>query len=105
MADYIAYIDEAGDEGFGKLRDPEKAGGQSRWLLIGACLVAAEHDSKTPGWRDEIVSRLQKSWQHIHFCDLNHDQRVVVSQEIAKLPVAAAITFSTTTWFGGCWSG
>lgn len=94
MADVIAYIDEAGDEGFGKLRDPEAAGGQSRWLLLGACLVMADDDAKIPEWRDQIITRLQKSWRNVHFCDLGHDQRVVACQEIAKLPVGAAVTLS-----------
>ena len=92
--EFIAYIDEAGDEGFGKLRDPANAGGQSRWLLIGACLVLAENDPKVPQWRDGVIERLQKPWKHLHFCDLSHDQRVVVSQEISKLPLGAALTFS-----------
>jgi len=40
---YTAYIDEAGDEGFGKLA-AGPIGGQSQWLLLGACLVSREND-------------------------------------------------------------
>ncbi len=62
--------------------------------MIGACIVPVAHDAKLPTWRNEIVGRLQKPWRQIHFCDLSHDQRVVVSQEIAKLPIEAALTLS-----------
>lgn len=95
MADFIAYIDEAGDEGFSKLRQPkDTGGGQSRWLLIGACLVCAEDDAKLPKWRDDILAKLPGARRDLHFRDLNHDQRVFVTQEIGKLPVGAAVTFS-----------
>lgn len=94
MSDFIAYIDEAGDEGFGKLKAADGNGGQSRWLLIGACLVRADDDAKLPGWRDAIVARLPGRRRDLHFRDLNHDQRVFVSQELARLPLGAAVTFS-----------
>jgi hypothetical protein len=94
MAEFIAYIDEAGDEGFGKLRDAGGNGGQSRWLLIGACLVCAEDDRALPSWRDSILARLPGKRRDLHFRDLNHDQKVFVSQEISKLPVGAAVAFS-----------
>lgn len=94
MPDFIAYIDEAGDEGFGRLRDPDNAGGQSRWLLLGAALVRADDDPNLPKWRDEILSGLRKKCRDLHFCDLKHDQRVFVSQRIAALPVQAAVVLS-----------
>ena len=94
MADFIAYIDEAGDEGFGKLKTADGNGGQSRWLLIGACLVGAEDDHKLPALRDAILKRLPGNRRDLHFRDLNHDQRVFVAQEIGKMPVGAAVTFS-----------
>lgn len=94
MADFIAYIDEAGDEGFGKLKSADGNGGQSRWLLIGACLVLAENDIKLPAWRDAILKRLPGKRRDLHFRDLNHDQRVFVTQELGKLPVGAAVAFS-----------
>jgi hypothetical protein len=94
MPDFIAYIDEAGDEGFGKLKSSPAGGGQSRWLMIGACIVTAEHDAKLASWRNAIVTKLKHGRLDLHFRDLNHNQRVMVSEEIAKLPVAAALTLS-----------
>lgn len=94
MADFIAYIDEAGDEGFGKLKAQGVNGGQSSWLLIGACMVEASDDLRLPTWKDTIVRRLGKTGRDLHFTHLGHDQRVVVSQEIAKLALKSAVTFS-----------
>ena len=37
-SEFIAYIDEAGDEGFGKLKGPTRSGGQSSWLTGQASL-------------------------------------------------------------------
>lgn len=106
MVKFTAYIDEAGDEGFGKLRAADQNGGQSRWLIIGACLVADEHDPKLPKWRDEIIARIPGRRRDLHFRDLNHDQRVYVSQELAKLPIQCAMTLShKVTIPGGRWEG
>jgi hypothetical protein len=91
---YAAYIDEAGDEGFGKIA-AGLVGGQSRWLLLGAYLVSRENDLKLPAWRDQILSRFpKKKSRDLHFRDLKHEQKVVVCQEIAKLPIGAAVTLS-----------
>ena len=94
MHHFTVYIDEAGDEGFGKLA-AGPIGGQSRWLILGACIVSRENDLKLPGWRDQIVARFpQKKTRDLHFRDLKHEQKVVVCQEIAKLPVGASLAFS-----------
>lgn len=94
MSRYIAYIDEAGDEGFGKLASGA-VGGQSRWLVLGACIVSAENDVLMAGWKDAIVGRFPaKKSRDLHFRELKHDQKVVVCQEIAKLPVGVCVTLS-----------
>lgn len=94
MKVYTAYIDEAGDEGLGKLAT-SSTGGQSRWLVIGACLVPQESDVLLPTWRDAVIKRLGRTQtRDLHFRDLRHDQKIVVCQELAKRPLGAALTFS-----------
>jgi hypothetical protein len=94
MAEFIAYIDEAGDEGFGKLKNTD-AGGQSRWLVLGACIVGGADNLRLPIWKDEILARFPgKQSRDIHFRSLKHDQKVVVCQEIAKRPLMAAVALS-----------
>ncbi len=91
---HIAYIDEAGDEGFGKLKEGYK-GGQSQWLLIGAVVVRGPVDRQLPSWRDQILARFQKFDQRdLHFKNLKHDQKVVVCQELASRPLRSSIVFS-----------
>lgn len=94
-SEFIAYIDEAGDEGFGKLKNTTQSHGQSSWLILGAMLVPADQDFLVPSWKRTILARFPKrKSQDLHWRNLKHDQRVVVSQEIAALPISAALTLS-----------
>lgn len=87
MVKYRVYIDEAGDEGFGKIHSVQQSG-QSRWIVLGACIVSKENDLELPAWRDQIISRFpHRSRRDLHFRDFNHDQKIVVCQEIAQRPV------------------
>jgi Protein of unknown function (DUF3800) len=91
---HVVYIDEAGDEGFGKLKTGS-AGGQSHWLLLGAAITRNAADKQLPAWRDQMLQRFpEKKQRDLHFRYLNHAQKVVVCQEIAKRPIAGCVTFS-----------
>lgn len=92
---YFAYVDEAGDEGFGKLRNPGGTG-QSRWLCLGAIITTAENDAFLPSWRNEILSLFprKKNQQEIHFTNLNHAQRLVACQRISEKPVGVSVIAS-----------
>lgn len=101
MQHFTVYIDEAGDEGFGKLA-AGPVGGQSRWLVLGACIVNRENDLKLPMWRDQILSRFpQKKTRDLHFRFLNHDQKIVVSQNIAALPIGTCMAMSHKVTISG----
>ncbi|TPW34420.1 DUF3800 domain-containing protein [Oecophyllibacter saccharovorans] len=89
---FIAYIDEAGDEGLDKLSSPE-ASGQSRWLVLGGLLVRKEYDAQVVAWRDETVAATvpphirnklsgQRKKRSLHFKDLKHYQRVAACEAI-----------------------
>jgi hypothetical protein len=81
---FVAYIDEAGDEGLGKLKEGISQG-QSKWLVIGGILVREEHDNELPSWRDEIMVQFpKKSRRDLHFRDLNHHQKVVAVEHLAS---------------------
>lgn len=91
---FVAYVDEAGDEGFGKLRQPGKSG-QSKWLLLGAVLVTAQNDAFMPSWRDEILSLFpKKSKRELHFRDLNHAQRVASCNLLAEKTAGICVVAS-----------
>ncbi|MBZ9737978.1 MULTISPECIES: DUF3800 domain-containing protein [unclassified Mesorhizobium] len=92
---FYAYVDEAGDEGFGKLRSPTKSG-QSRWLGLGAALVTEENDRFMPVWRDEIVALFdkKKNRRDLHFRYLNHNQRVAACNTLREKPVGICVIAS-----------
>lgn len=85
---YLAYIDESGDDGLGKYREPGGRGGASSWLVLSACIFRATHRLEAVSWRDEISSRMpEKKSRTLHFKDLSHNQRVVASQVIGTKPL------------------
>jgi hypothetical protein len=81
---FVAYIDEAGDEGLGKLKGPLASPAQSKWLVIGGILVREEHDRELPSWRDEIMAMFPaKRRRDLHFRTLNHDQKVAAVEYLS----------------------
>lgn len=95
MKEYVAYIDEAGDEGFGKLATQQAGGGQSRWLMVGACIVKRENDLKLPGLRDQILERFPThNARDLHFRHLNHSQKIVACQQIAAFQLGVCVVMS-----------
>lgn len=95
MRHYHAYIDEAGDEGFGKLRDLTTRGGQSTWLVLGSIVVREANDQLLPHWRDELrIQFPEKKKPDLHWANLNHDQKRVVCAGLAAQPLGVALTLS-----------
>ncbi len=93
--EFVIYLDEADDAGFGKLREPAGSG-QTRWFAVGCCIVSRNHDLQLPKWRDDIVSRIPGAKrQDIHFRDLRgHDAKVFVCQSMAKLRLGISVALS-----------
>lgn len=93
VKNFVAYIDEAGDEGFGKLGG--ESTGQSSWFSLGAAIVDETNDKLLPSWRDEIMQRFaNRRNRDLHFRDLNHDQRVYACSAIASKPVGGCVVSS-----------
>lgn len=85
---YVAYIDESGDDGLGNFREPGRRGGSSRWLVLSACVFRQVYTLEAVRWRDSISDKfVNKKSRTLHFMDLNHGQRTVAAQMIAKLPL------------------
>ncbi|WP_372570777.1 DUF3800 domain-containing protein [Ruegeria jejuensis] len=94
LEEYFVYIDEAGDEGFGKLRN-SSSGGQSSWLLLGGIVVSKENDRLLPQWRNEIMDQFpQKRRRDLHFHKLKHEQKVLASRTLANKPFGACVIAS-----------
>lgn len=94
MDEYFAYLDEAGDEGFGKLKTDDR-GGQSLWLLMGGIIVSKENDALLPKWRDEITAQMpRKRSRDLHFKNLSHDQRVMATRSLGEKPFGSSVVCS-----------
>lgn len=94
IENFYAYIDEAGDEGFGKLKSG-RCGGQSRWFALGGILVSEANDRSLPKWRDEglglLVSRKKRD---LHFNKLKHEQKVALSRLLSDKPFGLSVVCS-----------
>lgn len=92
---YHAYIDEAGDEGLGKLKSKGVSGGQSTFFAIGAFMVAGGDDAQLPTWRDDLVRQFpQRVGRTLHFRDLKHEQKIAVCHTLAEKPFGACVVLS-----------
>lgn len=87
---FVAFIDESGDDGLTKFREPGGRGGASSWLVISAVVFRAVHRLDAVAWRDEISGRMpDRKSRTLHFAEMNHSQKLVASQVIANKPVRA----------------
>lgn len=68
---YVAYIDEAGDDGL-KAVKPLSHPGSSEWLILSAVVIKAENQSKVPQWTEAIKAEFRNHQKpDIHFTGLN----------------------------------
>jgi hypothetical protein len=65
---YVAHIDESGDDGIGKFREPGAQGGSTSWLVLSACVFRATASLDAVEWRDEIARLMpEKGRRDSHF--------------------------------------
>jgi len=95
---FLAYIDEAGDDGIGNHKVPGAHGGQSHWLVVSACIFRYAHHDKTVSWRDDICAKIpEKKSRELHFRTLNHQQKIVATQTLSGKPIRAISVLSNKT--------
>lgn len=92
---YVAYIDEAGDDGLhGPLR-PDNPQGPSEWMAISAIVVSIENDNKCIQWMRQIIKKLdQPQLAYLHFRKLSEEKKELVCNEMAKLPIRCFVVIS-----------
>ena len=88
---YLAFIDESGDDGLDKFREPGGRGGSSSWLNnLSLPIPAGAWPRRGCLARDEISGKMpEKKSRSLHFTELNHNQKVVAAQTIASKPLRA----------------
>jgi Protein of unknown function (DUF3800) len=84
-ANFVAYIDESGDEGF--VFKPDGSG-SSRWLVISAVLIRKTNDMQMVSCLKDVRALLNKPPKfRLHFVDLRHEQRVPYIRRVGELPI------------------
>lgn len=84
MNSFVAFIDEAGDDGF-KFR-PHPQQGSSEWFVLGACVMREKNRAPNMRRVHDILGPIEKLRQApVHFRKLNHEQRVAVSHLLGSL--------------------
>ena len=84
-AEFVVYIDEAGDEGF-KFFDGEL--GSSRWFVLSAVVVRKTNDQKLVQLAKDVRVLLNKPPKKaLHFRDLKHEQRIPFAKQIGEAPI------------------
>ena len=92
--DYIAYIDESGDDGL-KAVKPRKSPGSSEWLILSAVVVRASNESKVAEWVRDIRSGFRsKQAKALHFADLSPPNKRAACEKIAGLDLRCFVVAS-----------
>jgi hypothetical protein len=82
---YVAYIDEAGDDGL-KAVKPLVPNGASEWLILSAVVIAAERQSEVSGWIDAMTAQIKNHQASgLHFRNLNPANKAMVCKSMAGL--------------------
>lgn len=85
MTDFVAYIDEAGDEGF-KFLNGER--GSSRWFVLAATVIRKANDGEVVKVARNVRELLGKPDKFVlHFRELKHEQRVPYVRQVAAMPI------------------
>lgn len=74
--DLVAYIDEAGDEGFSLT--------SSKWFLAGCIVMEYDQFQTAKNNLDTFQKDIGRKWENIHFKDLPHNRRKDMCAYIAK---------------------
>lgn len=84
-ADFVVYVDEAGDEGF-KFWGGER--GSSRWFVLSAVVVRKTNDLHMVKVAKEARTVLGKPDKcALHFRELRHEQRIPFARLIGEAPI------------------
>ena len=82
---YVAYIDEAGDDGLRVVRpmDPQ---GSSEWLVVSGVVISASREDEVATWIEDIKSSLWNfKGRSLHFADLSEKKKVQVCTGMSEL--------------------
>jgi Protein of unknown function (DUF3800) len=84
---YVAYIDEAGDDGIKRIRT-ETENGASEWMVISAVVVHAENGPRVIPWLKDIIAQINSHQiKHLHFYKLEHAGKISACKSLVEKEV------------------
>lgn len=84
---YIAYVDEAGDDGLKKIRTKTERGA-SEWMVMSAVVIKAAREPEALDWAKSIIRKFdQHQLTHIHFQKLDKSKKIIACSELAGRPL------------------
>lgn len=91
---YVAYIDEAGDDGLKRVY-PFYENGSSEWFVLSCLLVRIENDRNLVNIIQELISKFKNSQsKYIHYRDLIHPKKIMACEALANAKVRSFIVMS-----------
>ncbi|MEM6498783.1 MAG: DUF3800 domain-containing protein [Pseudomonadota bacterium] len=93
---YVAYIDEAGDDGLQRVR-PIDHNGSSEWLMMAAVVIKIDRTEAADGWSDEIFRKVRESQpqlKELHFKSLSKFNGRLACERVASLPLRGFVVSS-----------
>ncbi|HEY8098518.1 MAG TPA: DUF3800 domain-containing protein, partial [Methylobacter sp.] len=91
---YIAYIDEAGDDGLRQIRG-HGVRGASEWMVMSCVLIKSERENEVLGWVKDIINNLnQHQLTQIHYYKLSYEKKIKVCEALASLNVRIFVLIS-----------
>ena len=79
---FVAYIDEAGDEGF-VFDKPNR--GSSEWFVLAAAVMRPETERAVVATVDEVRVLTSRQGKPLHFRDMKHDQRLAFAARVGQI--------------------
>lgn len=99
-ATFVAYVDEAGDEGFKFEKSSSGEKGSSEWFVLGAAILRRATEMPEIRLVDDVRARLNRgrkpdrqfpAKKALHFRDLEHDVRKYYAARIAKANLTSIV--------------
>lgn len=93
-AEYILFIDEAGDDGLKRVRPIDVDGG-TEWLCLSGFLIRAKYENDLSNWLEKIrvdINSTQSS--NLHFRKLSPKKKLRTAKLLAEKPCRAFVVAS-----------
>lgn len=82
--DYVAYIDEAGDDGL-RLVKPVDQNGSSEWLILSAAVIRASYEKEFIENMSDLTKKVTRQASNIHFARLSPRRKILVCENTAQV--------------------